>query len=153
MSTLNYSVDYAITISLLMKKLYTLCVILTCTFSIFGQADGTSMIKSVYGENHYNEMSSTNPGQIELLENYALHGFHVLPKDDKYDMFSELTEIPLRSKLNSTESIQVFLQSYNSGNFNPLTYAFFPGEEIQIFRLQGSDLIILIDSQATILAQ
>jgi hypothetical protein len=124
-----------------------------CTFSLFGQADGISMIKSVYGQSHYDEMSSTNPGQIELLENYALHGFHVVPKNDKYNSFPELTAIPLRSKSNSTESIQAFLQAYGAGNFNPLIYSFFPGEEIQIFRLQGSDLIILIDSQATILAQ
>lgn len=136
-----------------MKKLFILCVLLTCTLFSFGQTDATAMIKSVYGQNQYNEMSSTNPGQIVLLEKYALYGFHVVSTNDKYNTFSELTEIPLRSKLNQTESIQVFLQAYNSGNFNPLSYTFFPGNETQIFRLQGTDLIILIDSQATILAQ
>ncbi|MDG1332785.1 MAG: hypothetical protein P8P74_10665 [Crocinitomicaceae bacterium] len=136
-----------------MKKLLALCAILVCTFPILGQTDGVSMIKSVYGENHYNEMVSTNPGQIELLEKYAVYGFHVVDAEDKYDVFPELTEVPLRSKSNNSITIQAFLQAYNSGNFNPLNYSFFPGKEIQVFRLQGTDFVILIDNQSNILVQ
>ena len=108
-----------------MKNLFILSVLLTCTLFSFGQTDGTAMIKSVYGLNQYNEMSSNNPGQIVLLEKYVLFGFHVEPTTDKYNTFTELAEIPLRSKLNETITVQAFLLDYNSGNFNPLAYSFF----------------------------
>lgn len=135
-----------------MKKLLTLGTILMCTLFAFGQTDGEALIKSAYGETEYNQMLSSNPGRIELLEKYALHGFHVLPANDKYNSYPELTEIPLRSKTTSSTSIQTFLQEYNSGNFNPLSSAFFPKTETQVYRLQGVDLIIVIDTQQSILA-
>lgn len=135
-----------------MKKLLAFCAVFVCTFSVLGQTNGASMIKSVYGENHYNEMVSTNPGQIELLEKYAVHGFHIVDAEDKYNAFPELNEISLRAKSNSTITIQSFLQIYNSGSFNPLNYGFFPGAETQIFRLQGTDFVIVIDNQSSILA-
>lgn len=136
-----------------MKKLLTLCALLTCTFSIFGQTDGSSMIIAAYGQSHYNEMSATNPGQIELLEKFALQGFHVVLTNNKYETFTELTEIPLRSKSNGTVSIQDFLQAYDSGSFNPLMYGFFPGPETQVFKLHDTDRVVIIDGQSSILAQ
>lgn len=139
-------------IALLMKKLLTLGTILMCTLCAIGQTDGETMIKSVYGDTEYNQMLSSNPGKVELLEKYALYGFHVLPANDKYDGATELTEIQLRSKTASSITIQSFLQDYNSGNFNPLSTKLFPGAEAQVYRLQGVDLVIVIDNQKTILA-
>lgn len=136
-----------------MKKLLTLCAAIACTFLSVGQTDAASKIIAVYGQAHHDEMSATNPGQIELLEKYALHGMHVVPTNDKYDAFQVITEIPLRSKSNETVTIQDFLQAYDSENFNPLMYGFFPGAETQIFKLQGTDRVVLIDSQSIILAQ
>jgi hypothetical protein len=135
-----------------MKKLLALSTIVLCTLFAIGQTDGEIMIKSVYGDTEYNQMLSTNPGKLELLEKYALYGFHVVPATDKYDAYPELTEIPLRSKTTSAISIQTFVQDFNAGNFNPLTTSLFPGAETQIFRLQGVDLVIVIDSQKNILA-
>lgn len=138
---------------LIMKKLLLLCAILVCTCSSLAQSDGTSMILEAYGQNRYDEMSSSNPGQIELLEKYALFGFHILPSNDKYASFPELIEIPMRSKNGTTVSIQEFLQAFDSGSFNPLVYGFFPQNDIQLFRLQGTNRVVFIDRQSTILEQ
>lgn len=135
-----------------MKKLLAFCALCVCASTVFGQSSATTMIKDVYGESHYSEMLTSNSGKLELLEKYALHGFHVVASEDKYDSFPELTEVALRSKVTSTVSVQSFLQAYNSGSFNPLMYSFFPGSEAQVFRLQGTDWVILIDNQETILA-
>ncbi|MFK7783512.1 MAG: hypothetical protein AB8B56_00275 [Crocinitomicaceae bacterium] len=135
-----------------MKKLLTFSTILMCTLFAIGQTDGEAMIKSVYGDTEYNQMLSSNPGKVELLEKYALYGFHVVPINDKYTTAPELTQIPLRSKSSSTISIQSFLQEYTSGNFNPLSTNLFPGSESQVYRLQGVNLVIVIDNQSSILA-
>jgi len=123
-----------------------------CALFAMGQTDGEAMIKSVYGDTEYNQMLSSNPGKVELLEKYALYGFHVVPTDDKYTTAPELTQIPLRSKTTSSISIQSFLQNYTSGNFNPLSINLFPRSEAQVYRLQGVDLVIIIDNQKSILA-
>lgn len=135
-----------------MKQLLTLYVVLTCSLYTFAQSPEETKIVHAYGEVEYNQMLTSNPGQVELLEKYILHGFHLVPSNDKYLDFPELTEIPLRSKLDVSISIENFMQSYDSGNFNPLLYRFFPSNEIQIFRLQGTNRVVLIDSQSSILA-
>jgi hypothetical protein len=139
--------------SLLMKKLLTLCAVLACSLASFAQTSGVSMIVEAYGQTHYDEMLISNPGQIELLEKYATSGFKLVPFDDKYSSFPELTEISLRSKTDVTITVQAFLAEYDGGNFNPLNYRFFPGNEPQVYRLQGSSRVIYIPSQQSILAQ
>jgi hypothetical protein len=135
-----------------MKNLLTAVVAVLISCAVYSQ-DATAKVIAVYGEEAYAEMASSNPGQLELLSKYSDWGLEVVPSNDKYDQAIELQNVPLRSKSANSVSVQEFLTAYNSVGFNPLMYGLFPSNEIQVFKLQGVDFAILIQTQQNILSK
>ena len=128
-------------------------MLLACTF-IFGQVNQTEQkVIDVFGQERFNSMSTNSPGTLELLSKFAEFGVEVLPSNEKYNSFQGITEIPLRSKSGGTVSIQEFLTDFHGGSFNALVYNFLPTKEIQIYKLEGTNLVILIENQETYLAK
>lgn len=138
-----------------MKTVYLL---LFCFFmmadSLFAQSlKNTEKIIQIYGEEWYNLQASNGMTLLELMDKYIDFGFKVEKVDhNKYSELAPLTEVPLLSKNGSYISVQEFLDDYNSSNFNPLKYRFFPQENIQVYKLNGADYIIYIIDQKTIMS-
>lgn len=138
-----------------MKTVYLL---LFCFFmmadSLFAQSlKNTEKIIQIYGEEWYNLQASNGMTLLELMDKYIDFGFKVEKVDhNKYSELAPLTEVPLLSKNGSYISVQEFLDDYNSSNFNPLKYRFFPQDNIQVYKLNGADYIIYIIDQKTIMS-
>lgn len=130
-----------------MKSLvFTIIYFLSFQFS-FSQVSTIENIKAFYGEEWYDKELRENPQFINILNLYIEKGFRVIDvSPGKYNELTPLTEIKLTSKTNQTISIQQFLTAYESGNFNPLVYQFLPTNETQVFKLEGFDKIIYIES-------
>jgi hypothetical protein len=110
-------------------------------------------IRSSYGNEYFSQLQSHSPGILNLLDKYIDHGFHVKDIDPgKYQELEAISAIPLRAKGAGEVSIEQFLQELEGPNFNPLNYNFFPTNDVQIFKLSGSNKIIYILSQEAILA-
>lgn len=139
-----------------MKTVYLL---LFCFFmmadSLFAQSlKNTEKIIQIYGEEWYNLQASNGMTLLELMDKYIDFGFKVEKVDhNKYSELAPLTEVPLLSKNGSYISVQEFLDDYNSSNFNPLKYRFFPQDNIQVYKLNGADYIIYIIDQKTIMSR
>jgi hypothetical protein len=106
-----------------------------------------SEIIEVYGENWYEMRSQEQGNLLNLMDRYISWGFTVeeIPAV-KYQDDIALREIPLVSKNGQTSSIDEFLEEYNSENFNPLKYYFFPQKEEQFYFLKDQNKIIRIKS-------
>lgn len=117
------------------------------SFSVFSQLSAEEKIKEFYGEVWFERESNENRQWIDILKLYVTNGFKVISTDQgKYSELTPINEIKLTSKTNQTISIQQFLEEYESANFNPLFYQFLPANETQIFKLEGVDKIIYIES-------
>lgn len=130
-----------------MKKLiFSVALILNFQLS-YAQVSSSEKIKLFYGDEWYNRENTENQQFILLLKNYIEKGFKVEDVSlGKYMELSPLTEIKLANKTNQTISIQEFLSDYESENFNPLVYQFFPANETQVYKLEGIDKVIYIES-------
>jgi len=130
-----------------LKKLIITLGIFLFSFSVFSQLSAEDKIKDFYGEEWYNREINENPQWIEILKLYVSNGFKVISTDHgKYNELTPINEIILTSKTTQTISIQQFLEEYESENFNPLFYQFLPSTETQVFKLEGVDKIIYIES-------
>ena len=132
-------------------------IIISATFilmsaSAFAQNNSAKIIEA-YGQTRYEQMASTNPGAIELLGKYAEHGFDIVDTNPKYNDASELMQVALHSKTEETVSANEFMEDYNSGNFNILNYVFFPSNETQIYRIAGTNKVLIIYNQQSILSK
>jgi len=135
-----------------MKKLVFLSLLILSGGLGFSQLNHTDKIIEVYGFEWFNQMNTNNPDVINLLDKYADHGFVVQElSSDKTTASDPLAAIPLRGKTGETITVLEFMNAYNSGDFNPLKYDFFPGNEMQTFSLEGTNLVIYILSQESIL--
>lgn len=133
----------------------TLIITLTLMLSVaytYAQ-DNTAKIIDAYGQAEYDEMSNSNPGMITLLNKYVSYGMEVIDMNPKYNSEPILNEIQLRSKIEMSVPVTDFIADYNSANFNPLDYKFFPGTDVQIYRLTGTNKILLIHNQQTVLSK
>lgn len=135
-----------------MKKLFVTMTICCASALAFGQ-DQSSKIIEVYGQEFFDQTSTTNPGAIELFSKYNLHGFDIVDSNPKYASEQSLSMVPLRSKTGDEVSVSDFLNDFNSSDFNMLEYGFYPNQTTQIFNLAGSNKVILIYSQKTILSK
>jgi len=91
---------------------------------------------------------------LVLVDKYVSHGFSVMDDlDGKFSMLEPLEMIPLRTEQMESISIEQFLLEYNSADFNPLRYLFFPKVEGQVYRLTGTNKLISILSQDSILSK
>lgn len=125
-------------------------MVIFTVFSAFSQ-DHTNKIIEAYGQETFDHYQAQNPGLITLLNKYVDSGMQVVDSNPKYASAQVLNTIQIRSKSSETISIEDFLLAYSSGNFNPLTYGFFPTNELQIFVLGNSSKVLIIDSQSNLL--
>lgn len=130
-----------------MKRLvFTIVSLLSFQFS-YSQVSTIEKIIAFYGEEWYQRENAENPQLISILNLYLEKGFKVVDvSPGKYNELTPLTEIKLASKTNQTISIQEFLSDFESENFNPLVYQFFPANETQVYKLEGIDKVIYIES-------
>lgn len=137
----------------MMKFIISTVMLFVCVIT-FGQTNPIDQkVINVFGQERFNSLSVNSPGTLQLLSKFAEFGVNVVPTNEKYNSFEGITEIPLRSKSGGSVTVQEFLADYHSGNFNALIYNFLPTREIQIFRLEGTNQVILIENQSTYLAK
>jgi len=114
---------------------------------INAQTSTTEKIISFYGVEWYEQEFIQNKQLIDLLKAYIERGFKIENvSPGKYNELIPLTSINLSAKSGGTISIQQFIEEYENMNFNPLLYQFFPSKDIQVFKLNGIDKIIYIES-------
>ena len=131
----------------MLKTLLLILVIVTlsstCAYS--QQFQHQEKLVEFYGQQRYDELLQVDPALLNLLDNYVDHGFYVKNvSPGKYAEFTPIQYVPLADKNGDSVSISDFLLDYNSQNFNPLKYAYFPIEQVQIFKMEGVDKIIYI---------
>jgi hypothetical protein len=135
-----------------MKVLFT-CLFVCCVSSFgFSQIENETKIVEKYGQEWYETVRIESPNLLSLIDNYISHGFQVLTVDEiKYANFQPLEFIENSSKIGGFTSVEDFLIKYDSPNFNPLDYNFFPTSKSQVFKLKGINKIIYILPQDLIL--
>lgn len=122
--------------------------------ALFSQLNNSTKIVDFYGQERVNMMESETPELLTLLDKYISNGFMVKDvSDGKYSEFVPLNTIFLSRKEGGEVSIAEFLLDYQSPNFNPLNYKFFPGKDFQVFKLAGVNKIIYILPQEIILTK
>lgn len=137
-----------------MKTLLIFSFFLSLNGALFSQLNNTSKILDFYGQERVDKMQSETPELLTLLDKYISSGFMVKDvSEGKYSEFIPLTTIALSRKEGGEVSIEEFLLAYQSPNFNPLNYKFFPGKDFQVFKLSGVNKIIYILPQEIILTK
>lgn len=122
--------------------------------TLFSQLNNSTLILDFYGQERVNKMESETPELLTLLDKYISSGFMVKDvSEGKYSEFIPLTTIALSRKEGGEVSVEDFLLDYQSPNFNPLNYKFFPGKDFQVFKLSGVNKIIYILPQEIILTK
>lgn len=102
-----------------------------------------SLIVDVYGQANYLKWKSTDPALITLMKNYILEGISIQESNEKYNDSPMISQVKLKSKEESFVTIEEFLLDFNSHDFNPLKYEFFPNNSVQIFRIPGNKIIVI----------
>ncbi|MFN5912414.1 MAG: hypothetical protein ACK45H_13825 [Bacteroidota bacterium] len=132
--------------------LFTLVLLGNCHFSTAQNLVHSNKIIEAYGQEWFDRNATANPGILSLMDTYIAQGFFLeVIEDEKYTSFQSLDRIPLRSKSEEFISIEDFIDSYSSNDFNPLLYGFFPINSVQIFKLEGHNKIIRIQPQSTLI--
>lgn len=135
-----------------MKNFYVLIFIVLSNNIAFCQLTNPDKIIAIYGQQWLTETEASNPALLTLMDKYISYGFDVKNvSPGKYSEFVPLELIPLSAKGGGFVTIAEFLADFESGNFNPLKYKFFPGTDFQIFKLKGVNKIIYILPQESIL--
>jgi hypothetical protein len=135
-----------------MRNFYVLIFLILISRISFCQLTNPDKIIAIYGQQWLNETEANNPALLILMDKYISYGFDV--KDvspGKYAEIVPLELVPLSAKGGGFVTVQEFLSDFESSNFNPLKYKFFPGTDFQIFKLKGIDKIIYILPQESIL--
>lgn len=137
-----------------MKTVVTLIFIALFNGVVFSQLENQDKIVAAYGQEWFDLMQTESQEVLVLLDKYAEHGFFVKKvSPGKYEEFTPITSVPLRSKDNLTISIAQFMQEYESENFNELRYNYFPQQDFQVYKLDGVDAIIYILPQNIVLSK
>lgn len=135
-----------------MKNFIVLFLLFISVDTAFGQLNNADKITEVYGQEWLTETEANNPALLTLMDKYISFGFNVKNvSEGKYAEFVPMEFIPLSSKEGGTVTVEEFLTDFESENFNPLKYKFFPGKEFQIFKLKGVNKIIYLLPQESIL--
>ena len=132
-------------------NLVTCCIIAVCAcFSAFSQNNHSKIIEA-YGEQRFQELLSSNPGMIDILDAYVDRGLKLIDLHDKYTAEKQITRVQIRSKNNESISVEEFVQLFDSEEFNPLHYSFFPSASVQVFVLGSTNKVLIIESQQNLL--
>jgi hypothetical protein len=124
------------------------------SFSFSQDLQHADKIIEVYGQEWLDESELQNPALVTLLDKYVDHGFYVKNvSEGKYSEFTPIESVPLTVKGGGVVTVDEFLQDYESANFNPLKYQFFPGKDFQVIKLAGVNKIIYILPQDSILVK
>ena len=135
-----------------MKTVVTLIFIALFNGILYGQLKNQDKIIEVYGQERVTQWMNDDPALITLLDNYISYGFMVKTvSQGKYSEFTPLESVPLSAKEGGAVSVAEFLEDFQSTNFNPLKYKFFPTNDFQVFKLKDVNRIIYILPQETIL--
>lgn len=135
-----------------MKTLLIFSLFLLINGALFSQLNNSTKIVDFYGQERVTMMEQETPELLTLLDKYISHGFMVKDvSQGKYAEFVPLTTIQLSRKEGGEVTVEEFLTDFQSANFNPLNYKFFPGKDFQVFKLSGVNKIIYILPQETIL--
>lgn len=127
------------------------CILAVCTsFSAFSQTSHSQIIEA-YGQERYQTLLNTNPGMIELLEAYVDHGVKLIDMNDKYLDRVPVNNIHLRSKSSESITVEEFIELFETEEFNPLNYSFFPNDSLQVFVLGATNKVLIIESQKNLL--
>lgn len=125
----------------------TLLLLLFLSTMSYAQTTDEKII-AVYGQEMYDQNVQSNPGLIAYFRNYIENdGMSLKDFNPKYSNEPTLSQIPLRGKSESSISISEFVNAINAADFNPLMYDFLPQNEVQIFRLQGFNKVLVIKNQ------
>jgi hypothetical protein len=137
------------------KSLMVMTFLAVMSFVTWGQElVNEAKIVEIYGQEWVDSRKVVQPGMLVLVDKYVSHGFSVMDDlEGKFSMLEPLEMIPLRTEQMESISIEQFLLEYNSADFNPLRYLFFPKVEGQVFRLTGTNKLISILSQDSILSK
>ena len=137
-----------------MKTVVTLIFIALFNGFLFAQVQNADKISEVYGQERMTQWSNENPSLITLMDKYISYGFMVKNvSEGKYSEFVPIETVPLNDKEGGSVSVAEFLEDFQSDNFNPLKYKFFPQKDFQIYKLDGVDAIIYILPQDIILSK
>ncbi len=135
-----------------MKKSIFLLNFIFFSFSALSQLSAEAKIKNHFGVDWYDREVLENNQWIEILKVYVTEGFKLISiQQGKYNELTPINEVKLNSKSNEAISIQQFINEYESENFNPLQYQFFPTIETQIIKLDGINKVIYIESISNLL--
>jgi hypothetical protein len=135
-----------------MKNFIVLTFLLFSTGTVFCQLINSDKITEIYGQEWLSETQTSNPALLTLMDKYITYGFNVKNvSEGKYAEFVPLEFVPLSAKEGGVVTVAEFLADFESANFNPLKYKFFPGKEFQVFKLKGVDKIIYLLPQESIL--
>ena len=137
-----------------MKTVVTLLFATLFNCILFSQIVNSDKIIEFYGEERVAQWMNDDPSLLTLVDKYISYGFMVKTvSEGKYSEFTPLESVPLSAKTGGTVSVAEFLEDFQSDNFNPLKYKFFPQKDFQIYKLDGVDAIIYILPQDIILSK
>jgi len=135
-----------------MKNFIVMTFLLLSSGTAFCQLMNTDKITEVYGQEWLTDTEVNNPALLTLMDKYITYGFNVKNvSEGKYAEFVPLEFVPLSGKEGGTVTVSEFLADFESENFNPLRYQFFPAKDFQVFKLQGVNKIIYLLPQESIL--
>lgn len=131
-------------------KYVTIFLLIFISNKVLSQQTANPKILDAYGEKWTQiQITNNNNELLQFLTKYSEKGFFLEQVSiEKTFGITEISKIPTISKNNDSISISDFLVDYNSQNFNPLKYQFFPANEEQIFHLSGTNFIIRIKNLA-----
>ena len=124
----------------------------SCLLAISQDLTNEAKIVEIYGQDFVDSRRLVQPVMLVLMDKYISHGFLVQEDTEgKFHALEPLEMIPLRTGQMDSISVEQFISEYNSPEFNPLRYLFFTKVEGQVFRLKGTNKMICILPQETIL--
>jgi hypothetical protein len=131
-------------------KYLTILLLFFISNKVISQLSAYPKVLDAYGEEWtQNQITNNNNELLQFLTKYSEKGFLLEQVSiEKTVGITEISKIPTISKNNDSISISDFLIDYNSQNFNPLKYQFFPANEEQIYHLSGTNFIIRIKNLA-----
>lgn len=132
--------------------IFTVILMLSCFVASSQELTNEAKIVEVYGQEWVDARKLDQADLLVLLDKYISFGFMVKNiSEGKYQEFEPIEFIPLTSKIEQFVTVDEFLNDFESPNFNPLRYKFFPTVDAQMIKLKGVDKIIYILPQSSIM--
>lgn len=132
--------------------IFTAILMFSCFIASSQELANEAKIVEVYGQEWVDARKIDQADLLVLLDKYISYGFMVKNvSEGKYQESEPMEFIPLTSKTEQFVTVGEFLTDFESPNFNPLHYKFFPTEDAQMIKLKGVNKIIYILPQSSIL--